>query len=501
MFHLLGLAAKVGILALIVLTVAGYILVTRVEKPEFREGLRSRFSEALNATSAKVSGFQRIQGTARVYRVGAEGSQASFFESLEVRNLQFKMGWFDGLGDTWDAGVIEANTLDAELRAGFNSREAAEEATASVFDDSRTFRFLGLTTGQAHLTWGYFERAFGEIVDSRMTITRSGKDWRCSFEGGRFSQNWIRGFGITKLVVLVREDGLEVEEGLLESGGGSIAFRDVKISAGMEPRPSGRLVFTHVRIDGFLPRNASEVVTGTISGEFELGGSSNTSEGITFAGRVQLGYGDRITVRRSFHLFNALDVVDAYNSYKRVDFDAGGFELRTGGGEMKITGLDLTAGNLMSVSGDLTVRRPSDDEIEKKFGQLKMGGGGLGTGLGVAQEGELELSLERAGLAVAEDDGAGTGRTQEELEYFDALAREREVRRVAMDRARALFLFDGNLRISLVGDAFERKRLLRERYPMDPATGRILIELPLEGSLAEISIKQAEEILRLGADE
>src|SRR5690606_38944587 len=116
------------------------------------------------------------------------------------------------------------------------------------------------------------------------------------------------------------------------------------------------------------PENASEIISGTISGRFEWGGSTDSAGGVTFTGRVTLGGADMISIRSGLHLFEALDVVDVFNSYKRVDFDKGDFELETKSGELIISQLNLEARDLMTLQGRITIRRPNEEEVEKQFG-------------------------------------------------------------------------------------------------------------------------------------
>ena len=58
--------------------------------------------------------------------------------------------------------------------------------------------------------------------------------------------------------------------------------------------------------------------------------------------------------------------------------------------------------------------------------------------------------------------------------------------------------YEGDLRITVPGDAFENTPRLRATYPVDPESGRIPIQVPLKGNIYEITHEQAEEIYLQG---
>ena len=68
----------------------------------------------------------------------------------------------------------------------------------------------------------------------------------------------------------------------------------------------------------------------------------------------------------------------------------------------------------------------------------------------------------------------------------------------ARDRYARMLRFDGGFLMEIHGDAFERARVLRESYPKDPSSGRISLEVPLSGSLFDLTYEQAEEVYLKG---
>ena len=74
----------------------------------------------------------------------------------------------------------------------------------------------------------------------------------------------------------------------------------------------------------------------------------------------------------------------------------------------------------------------------------------------------------------------------------------RRLQNQASERMSRMLQYDGLFRITIPHDAFERAPRLQELYPVDPATNRIPIRVPIEGNLYELTLKQAEDIYQQG---
>jgi hypothetical protein len=158
----------------------------------------------------------------------------------------------------------------------------------------------------------------------------------------------------------------------------------------------------------------------------------------------------------------------------------------------------------MEVQGRITVKRPASEELEGRFG---VEGSGMGSLVGPSQEQSeaLKMSLRAAAEAAKSSEDADAEEAgpvdPEDVEFFDDIAQERRLRRDAMDRARNLYVFNGGVRVLIPGDAFQRSRELRERFPIDQASGRIGIDVPLEGTLSNITFDLAQQILSRGVSD
>ncbi|MBB5352228.1 hypothetical protein HNR46_002471 [Haloferula luteola] len=499
LYHLFGLAVRLVIALVVLVLVVGYFIVKRVDTEGFEEGLEASMAKYFQAEKVDVSVFSKSGGEASIHRVGGVGTSNSFFRSFEIKNLRFKMKLLDGVAGVWNLGTLDANSLDLEVRSGLSSQDEVEAAEKELFGLPAKIELGGLRSASTNISWGYYQRAFGNIANSQMTATRSAEGWRCVFKGGTFTQNWIRECPIEEMVVSISPKGVTIERGVLFVGDGRIEFQAVMVQGAELPAPSGTLKFVNVPVEKLLPRNARSYLAGSISGALTLGGSTNSSGGITLDGTLSIEEGDQLAIRDDFRVFEALSVADYYRTYKRVVFQTGRFHLSTGGGKLSVEGIDLQAENLMTVSGEFSVRRPTDDEIkERSFGtEPGMAVGANGFGRDFSSEGSSEgFSLKNAGKVSQEEEEPETKRVEgENTEFYDELAMVRKLREEDMNRALNLYFFDGKVDLIVAADAFERSAALKERFPVDPETQRTVIPVELKGGLSEIGVDLADEIL------
>ncbi|MGE9269341.1 MAG: hypothetical protein ACQKBU_00945, partial [Verrucomicrobiales bacterium] len=206
--------------------------------------------------------------------------------------------------------------------------------------------------------------------------------------------------------------------------------------------------------------------------------------------------GDSLMLNHQIPILDSLDVVDVFNSYKRLEFDRGGFELISRSGELEIRELEMLARGRMGLSGSLSARRPDEPELHKIVGRSPERSNPYE--LSAVEESELTMTLRRqTGLAdelrIAQAEAPGG--------FFGGLEEARRLRRDQTERARRSFSFGGVMSLRVPSDAFERGQALKARFPQDPTTGMVVVEIPLHGDLAVLTRDLAEEILRLGAED
>ena len=506
MFHLLRLGFRLLVLMAFIGVGVWIYLLKRTDSQSFNEVFKNELKAGLSAADLDIRGFSRSQGQMDINRLAAQGGNETFFTSLEARNIRCKMGLVDGLMGVWNPGTIAILKLDVDLRAGADEAESARKLAESIFRKRGGVVIDAVEVADASVSWGYSERTQGAIQSSALKMQRTGDGWRMSFQGGVFSQNWLSGLEIVNLVIVCTPEGLVFEKAELKKGAGRVDFKGLRVIGGERPQIAGACKIRNLDLNVVLPPALHGFVEGAVSGDFRVFGSTNTSDGIGFEGRVVLGSGDVISLRERIHLLKALSVVDFSRNYHRVDFREGSFLMKTYRGGMELSDMKLKAEDLFSLEGKLAVRLPTQEEIQAAVAN----GSGLetsplfaagekprnGTGMEMTAE---DFTLKKAGQEARRiQEGK---QSVESLTLFDRMGLSVEMRRMqeqVSERMSRMLRYDGAVRVSIPGDAFERAPRLQAAFPVDPASGRVLIRVPIEGHLYELTLKQAEEIYQQG---
>ncbi|MCW1883640.1 hypothetical protein OKA04_02800 [Luteolibacter flavescens] len=490
--HLTRIGLKVAIALLVASAIFGVWLVKRVKSESFVESLGGGLRDGLSASEAKIVNYHRSSGEAVIQRVTVEGGENSFFHSLDAGNVRFKMPLLAGMSGPWQAGTLQAKVMELKVKAGADSPEQAKKFGEVIFRDWPGFEFSSVEVDEASVSWGYSLRAPGMIEKSRMVAIRSSEGWRLEFKGGKFSQNWLKNLTIEHLVMEVSRGGLLIKEGKFKSEDGKVVLKDLRVTGGNKPEVSGRAEFTKVSLASLLPDVATNYVEGNISGELAISGSTNSVEGIQFEGDVKLDEGSLISIQERLYLMKALALADRFNSYRKVDFTRGGFHIKTGGGALKLSRVDLIAGDLMTMQGNLEVRYPTDQEL--------VGPDGVKVPARFTPFAKPSADSDKSAASASASAPTGGAAAQKGNEIYDRRAQERiteQLQKEDLERRSQALRCSGTMRISIMGEAFDRNQPLRDAYPVDPETKRISIEVPLDGPLLELTRKQAEKITEL----
>ena len=506
MFHLLRLGFRLLIFMLLVGVGVWVYLLKRTDSQRFNEALQQELKAGLSAKELEIRGFDRVQGQFEVSRLAADGGNETFFTTLEARNVRCKMGLVDGLIGTWKPGTISIARLDLDLRAGADDSDSARKLSEALFRKPAAIEVNSFEVSDATLRWGYSERTQGGIESSVLKMQRTETGWRMSFKGGRFHQNWLRRLEIVELVVLCEPAGLIFERAELKQGAGTVNFSGLRLIGGERPEVKGVAKLRKLDLEELLPPALGSFVEGSISGDFRVFGSTNTSDGIGFEGQVVMDGEDVISLRERLHLLKALSVVDFSRNYHRIDFREGSFQMRTIRGGLELSDVKLKAEDLFSLEGNLLVRLPTQEEIQQAVAK----GSGMESSPVFASEDQAAESRE---LPKSESDftlkrAAQEARrikegeqSMESLTLFDRLGLSIEMRRLqsqASERMSRMLRYEGMFAISIPGDAFERASQLQQLYPVDSNTGRVKMRVPVEGHLYELTLKQAEDIYQQG---
>lgn len=506
MFHLLRMAYRLLIFLLLAALVSWIYLAKRTDTERFNEATEQNLKSALAATDLELKGIGRQQGQFEIGRLAAEGGNETFFTALEARNIRCKMGLLDGVVGIWEPGTIAISRLNLDLRAGADDAESARKLAEALFRRSGKVDVEAIEVADATLRWGYSERTQGAIESSDMKALRTETGWRMTFKGGLFYQNWLRGLEIVNLVVSCDPEGLVFEKAELKRDGGTVDFSGLRVAGGALPRVQGVAKIRSLGLDKILPPAVNNFIEGSISSDFRVFGSTNTSDGVGFEGQVVLDGTDVISLRERLHILGALSVVDYSRNYHRIDFREGSFQMKTIRGGLELTDVDLKAEDLFTVEGRMLVRLPTDEEIMAAVakgaatdGSPWPGDEESDTGSDAPPKSKSDFSLKRAALEAQRIKEGDAGPDSGSL--FDRLGQSIEMRRLQdqeSDRLSRMLQYEGMFRITIPHDAFERAPRLAQNYPVNSTTNRIPIDVPIKGNLYELTVKQAEGLYQLG---
>jgi hypothetical protein len=493
-----------------------FFLVKFSGQASFKTNLRNKIVAGLDADWGVMRSFSRSQNRAIIGHLLINGGDDSYLNKMEATGIRFRMGLLDGFNGRWKPNAITVERMSFDVKAGAESPEEAAKLATSLTKRFDKMQFQNLESSQTRITWGYSERTMGSISGSKMLAMREGTGWRLQFTGGIFEQNWLRKLQIKELVLVCNEQGLVVEKGEFEvkmqtiiADGklGKVSLRQVKIAGGLRPEFSGIVALENVPLEVFLQESYHSYLDGRVSGELKISGSTNTPEGVSLAGRLSLSEGDSLTLRSRLPLLNSLAILSPSGSFRKVAFNEGSFNLKTTGGVLSISDIALVAPEQMTIKGGFSVRPLEDQEI------MKMIKKGLieeelvevnGVKLGSAKAREDELTLKKAAELAQQNSGNTAGFADDSLDLgapFQAESIQQQVQARAAQKMAATAVYDGALQLILPLKAFPAKVPFLNQFRKTPNDENIVMDVPIRGSIMEITVNQAEELLSLDRKE
>ena len=491
---------------LVGLAFAGY-LVKRPATNRFRADLKDSLKAGLSATEVDMRGASRVQGKLGIARIACQGGKGSFFSSIEAKNIQSKMGLLDGVLGQWDMGTVGISILNMDLKAGADDSDSAKMLADAFFRNWDSVLIQSLDIGDASIQWGYSEPTRGGIDHSSIKIQRGDHFLKIVAKGGRFHQNWLQGLEIVNLTIACDPNGMTFEKAEFRAGEGTVDFSGLRLTGGDRPKVDGVVKIRKLAMENTLPEVLDGFIEGSISGDFKASGSTNTAEGVSFDGKVILDGDDTISLREKFHVLRALSVVDYVRNYHRLDFRKGSFHLKTSGGGLVIEDLSMLTDDHFSLEGNVSVRLPTLEEAQAAVARSAIAGGTplfsneiSGQDKAGNADGGGDFSLRRAAMeekkARQEQDAIGGDVSL--LDRVSLAFEARDIEKEEVKRISRTLRYDGTLKVTLPPDAFERAPKLSTQLPVDSNLGRIPLMIPIEGTLYELTLKQAEEIYQLG---
>jgi hypothetical protein len=500
-YHILRLFMRIFLFLLLLAAGGVVFLIRQTGSAPFRQDIQAAFLKRLGGEELQMQRLASDRGQFSIGRLALTGKEGTFFTELEMRNLKCKRGIFTSLGEAWDPGVVTISRVDLSLRAGADSPEAAKEMADVYFQDMGGLKLQSIEVKDMSIRWGYSERTRGSIIGSTMTADRLPDGWKLRFRGGTFSQSWLKRLDIVDLVVQFDRNGLIIEEAVFRKNEGFVTFHGVKVKASDRPEISGRIKMRKVNLSVLLPVAVRNFVEGSISAEFDVFGSTNSTEGVGFEGDLILEGEDFITIRDRIHILRALSVVDAFNNYRLIEFRKGSFRMKTHAGRVEISRLNLMAGELFRMNGSLTARPSTAEEIQSSTESLSnVYDESVLSDEELDNTNTLEITLEGAAKEGYEAKRQGFKKQGDES-LFGKLGINLENRRLeelSAERLSRALRYEGAFEISLPKEVFDKAPKLRDIYPLRDDMGRILMRVPLDGLIYDLTLEQADGIYENG---
>lgn len=491
------------LIVLFVVLGVGYFLLTRHFSGEaYGETVVGEIETSLDLEEIEADGFYRRRGSGGFRELVMKGGVNSFFFNADIEDLVAPFDFLTGISSAWNPRELRIAKAEVELKAGGDDGEMdhAFDTILKTLDGSGVQRVL---IGDLSCDWGYSKLTYGRIEGTDFRADLEDGVWKVEISGGTFQQNWMKGFRIVSGDLSVSESGVKVHSLVLKNGNGSLELAgEVKGPVG---KPSLNLQgeFEHLPLHQLVSLQGVQVrefFAGEISGSLKISGSTDTR--IRSEGEVQLKGEDQITLRERWPILRAISVLDVDRTYRRVDFTDGEFSFVAEGGGLKISNLNLSAGKMAILQGDLETRFPTQEEAAESLGITLTDGFSDSFRTDVTDSSSAQ-NLEHARMSLSR--AAGGGKRISEFEFAidkmqriqkgsgDVLtAKERES--ILLMQEMNVFRINGGLKLAVPAEAFEEYDKLIELYPEDEDGWRWL-EIPVDGTFSKISQEMTKSLL------
>lgn len=493
------LLTRLLFLLLIAVVVAWIYFANRVDYEWFQQDLGESISLALGAESATVTAVDGTRGHLVLQRVTLEGGEKSFFYDAEIRGLRTRMGFLDGMVGEWDGDLVIMESLDLSVKSGADSNEAATQAFQALFKVPENFDFQSIEVKSTTIRWGYTALHRGSIEGANLKARRRAEGgWQLIFTGGTFSQNWLRRFAIERMEVTVTEESVDFVEMRLTKEGGSVAMTGRLVSGGERPTLEGSGQIKGLPLWSVMDAEYWGFIDGNVSGDIRLSGSTNSQEGFAIEVDVELEERDHVTLYRRFLPLQAVSALDRQRSYKKVRFASGKFGMKTGVDRMELSDVKLASPGMMSLEGELLVRRPTEDEVDEKLNREKrptVADGEEDENDEEGEEGEDEdITLKEAIEAEKVADLRSVDAVLNRLIRDERGGLSVKMASAAEDREMQSYYMIGQMKIGITADVFDRSPELNKAYPVDAESKLRWLDVPIKGRIGGIGEELAKDL-------
>ena len=420
-----GYAWRVGLALLIVGVISYGLLKKKLGSRGYRGVLAEEISTRYRATNVFCGKAYSpmLSRSCVLSSLTAEGADGSFFKKLSAKNLQFDLG-FQFIRTDWTIDLLSIGELNIDLRTGGVAPVMAtpeehlepkvDPADRAVIPEFKTggsdkkpgtmltaglgirpdFNELKIKAYEAtnfSLTWGFSTTTEGGLRKCEFASLYPAADgWKLLARGGNFQQNWLKGFRLEDMEVLLGHDEVRVVSANLNMGPNTSASLQGTVAMG--PMPAMNLDFD---IKGFDLRNATPeplkkyfFATGDLRGKatgtlnhvkglqtqihVDLRPPNEDSHGLrptggkpTFRDKPVLAY-----LTNQVAVIFALYVASGEEALAQTPLTGGSFDLSTGDSQLTLSNIDLQSADLMRITGSLSARELLvESAIKRQVGQ------------------------------------------------------------------------------------------------------------------------------------
>ena len=183
--------------------------------------------------------------------------------------------------------------------------------------------------------------------------------------------------------------------------------------------------------------------------------------------------------------------------------------IKTLGGGMEVSEVNLKAGDLMTLTGQMRVRFPTPEEAAAAVRRNRAGEALPLTSQANDEtessrrlEDDADFTLRRAAREAHKDKTkGGAGAKDEGSSLFDRIGQSFDTNILAdqaTERESRSLMYEGQFQITLQPDTFENVQALRELFPVNAQTGRVPLDVPIKGDIYSITFDQAEDLYLRG---
>jgi hypothetical protein len=183
--------------------------------------------------------------------------------------------------------------------------------------------------------------------------------------------------------------------------------------------------------------------------------------------------------------------------------------MKTGAGKFQVDDINLTAPNQMVMKGNAIVRPPTQQEIDELLRKGTITSD-MATELGnvgavdnaLTTKASDELTLKNAAAIVNKDPKTKSqkGFIDDDIDLgvpFRAESVEQEIQMRAAEKIASVAVYEGALQLQMPIIAFPEDSPLRDYLAKTPNQESLILNCPLKGSLFELTLSQAEDLLLL----